>query len=179
MPDFIAQTYKTHPNGKWSNVYRFGAATLAEAVTDMVPILEGLELPILHPDVTLSAVRIATVTPHDDVFEIVPLGLAGTSADSGDLLPFFNCARVDISVIGGGRPSRKYWKGVLTESITAGMNLASGVQGLITSQFNAAIAAANDAGHAFSDPQGQDWDTAVCLQAIQMRQMHRKRKRSA
>src|SRR3954471_780337 len=121
MPDFLAQTYKTHLKGKWTNVYRFAALTLTEANGTMVDILVALEKPLLHPDVTLASIRISTAIPFDDAFTITPIGENGTSSDSADLLPFFNCVRVDIGVIGGGRPSRKYWKGLLTETLVAGM----------------------------------------------------------
>lgn len=178
MPDFIAQTYKSHPAGKWSNVYRFGAATLAEAQADMVDVLEDLEIPLLHSTVTLDAIRISSAAPGDDIFAIIPLGVAGTSSDGGDLLPFWNCARVDMSVIGGGRPSRKWWKGFLTESLVTAMQITSGAVGVLNTAFNAAIFTANDLGHAFHDPDGQDWDVAVTQATVAMRQMHRKRRRS-
>jgi hypothetical protein len=178
VPEFYAQTYKTHPFGKWTNVYQFGAATLDEAVSDMLPILETLELPMLHQAVTLKAVRFSTVTPGDSVFAIIPLNAGGTSSDSGDLLPFFNCARVDISIIGGGRPSRKYWKGLLTESLVTAMQVNGGTATALEGAFNSAIADANDAGHAFHDNDGQDWDVATVQSLVQMRQMHRRRRKT-
>jgi hypothetical protein len=177
MPDFYAQTYKTHVAGKWSNVYRFSADNLAVAVSEVLPILEPFERSLLHPQVSLKAIRFSTVTAHDDVFEIIPLNEAGTSSDAGDLIPFFNCVRVDISVIGGGRPSRKYYKGLLTETLITGMNINSGTVDFVSDAVNDFIAAMNDAGHAVKDNDGQAWDVASAFTAIQMRQMHRKRRR--
>jgi hypothetical protein len=177
MPRFLAQTYKTHPKGKWSNVYGFVAATLAAATADMVDILTNLEKPLLHPSVVLASIRISSAIPFDDSFTITPIGENGTSADAADLLPFFNCVRVDIGVIGGGRPSRKYWKGLLTETLVTGMQVTPGALAAIETGFNGAIAAAEAAVMAFSDNDGQDWDTAVAVADVQMRQMHRKRRK--
>jgi len=177
MPDFFIQTHKTHAKGKWSNVYTSTAPDLAEIVADMVTVMTTLELPLLHPDVTLESIRFSTVTPFDGIYQIVPIGEAGTSSDTGDLLPFFNCVRIDFVVIGGGRPSRKYWKGLLTETLVTAQNVNSGTLGLIETTFNAAIASANDLGHAFRDNDGQVWDSATALAPVQMRQMHRKRKK--
>lgn len=179
MPDFYIQTHKSHARGKWSNVYTTTAANLAELVVDMTAVMTELELPILHPAVTLESIRFSSVTPGDDIYQIVPVGENGTSTDTGDMLPLFNCVRVDFVVIGGGRPSRKYWKGFLTETLVNDMLITSGALGVIETRFNAAIADANDLGHAFRDNDDQAWDSATAFAPVQMRQMHRKRRKAA
>jgi hypothetical protein len=178
MATFLAQVFKVYGAIRWSNVYRFEAANLAEATTDVVPLLATAEHALLHPDMSVESIRISSATTGDDVFSVTPINEPGGSAAADDPLPLFCTVRVDINVIGGGRPSRKYYRGNLTESVITGSTINDTTLTLFETTVNNLISDMNDAGHALEDPQQQDWDVASALRPIQMRQLHRKRRRT-
>lgn len=179
MPIFRAQVFFTHALGKWTNVYHVNAADFATALahftdTSVVDKLRSME----HINVTLQQIRVSDEIPGTDVFATVPIGLAGTSSDSGSLLPLFNRARVDVAVIGGGRPSRKYIAGWITESLQTDGNLETTAVTYMNTAMGGLITALVTLGSDLCDPDGQEWLTASTIRAVAMHQMHRKRRKT-
>lgn len=167
--------YKLGTLGKWSNVWHTSTSTIDNAAsvwaTEAVPVL----LPLLHQDCTLD--RLLVSNPLTKQFIIVPVNEQGTSGDSGSLLPLFNSARVLFPVPGFGRPDLKYLKGFLTETLVEDMNLLSTTSTGIKNQLNALIDLMDTNSVPLTSETGQLYSAAVVQDAVQMRQMHRKRRK--
>jgi hypothetical protein len=85
-------------------------------------------------------------------------------------------------VEGFGRPSRKYYRLPLAEDEVAnaliGGTTLSGVEAAVTGAITAVDTAGGGDGE-LVDPDGQSWIVATAQQKIQMRQLHRRRRRAA
>lgn len=168
--------YKLGTLGKWSNVYHTSTSTIDNAasvwLTEAVPVL----LQLLHPDATME--RLLTSNPLTKQFIISPVGEPGTSADSGSLLPLFNSVKVIFPVPGFGRPDLKYLKGFLTETLVEDMNLTSSTRIGIDNQFTALVDLMDTNSVPLCSENGQLYSDVIVQEAVQMRQMHRKRRKS-
>jgi len=182
MAFFKIQVFKqlTGSDREFSNVYRVEAADLA-AVGAVLSDLCNQESHIFLDNVTVTRARASDEDPTTDAFVIHTANIPGDrgTAESGDWLPLFNCFRVDMDVAGGGRPSRKYYRGPLLEADQAETIISSTVRANIESQVNEIITILSGAGATWVDPDGQTVETPHCLPNVQMRQLHRKRRRSA
>lgn len=174
----IQVKYQRGIGEKWSNVWRVDAADLLTAssagngafLSDLTPLLDS----------SCKIVEVLARTPGvPGAFITTALDLAGTSTGSGSILPLFNSVKVLFPDIAGGRPDYKYLKGFLTESISENEQVSSGALGVVESQLIAAIGALSDAGAPPVNPRGHNYSLVTPQAAIQMRQMHRKRRRSA
>lgn len=175
---FKAQIYKHVPGKRpWSNVYLLDAADLLAAVA-MGESIVAPETNLHHEVVLYDRLVVSSLTPRDGVFEVIPLSTTGNVGLSGaDWLPIYNTMRIDFHVIGGGRPSRKYYRSPISE--------ADQIDGIFTSdaldtwQTRAMgfLTSLLGAGVAWVDPDGQSIDAASVQEEIQMRQEHRKRKK--
>lgn len=107
----------------WTNVYFLDSSSQAEAET-AAQNLTNMERQFHAAPVLFTKWRVDDGQPNTDVYKTQPINLFG-SRDPGQvqLMPLFVVARVDISVAGGGRPSRKYYRGVLLESDVNGMTI--------------------------------------------------------
>jgi hypothetical protein len=174
----IQVKYQRGIGEKWSNVWRVDAADLVTAssagngafLSDLLPLLDS----------SCKIVEVLARTPGvPGAFITTALDLAGTSSGSGSVLPLFCAAKVLFPDIAGGRPDFKYLKGFLTESITENEQINTGTVGFIESQVIAAIGSLASAGAPPINPRGHNYSLVTPQAAIQMRQMHRKRRRSA
>lgn len=124
----------------WTNVYWADFPTPAAAIPtaeDLVTAERGIHLPA----VTFTKFRIDDGTPDTEIWETQVLNLQGLASTTGEMMPLFVVARVDFTVAGGGRPSRKYLRGVLTEEVVNGFLLNAGMLTVLGS-YAAAVAAA-------------------------------------
>lgn len=176
MPAYRTQVfYQRAINEKWTNVYHIfstgvgNAASAAES--EMVPVLRTLL------DQTCTLVKLLVSDPITAAFVEVPVGLVGLGVGAGSLLPLFNSIKVIWPTAAGGRPDYKYLKGFLTEDLqTAGLinsGTVTDIQVAITGMQADMVAASAP----LCSNSGDAWGTAVVQQAVQMRQMHRRRRR--
>lgn len=169
--------YKQGITGKWSNVYHVQAAAIDTAAsvfaTEATPVL----LQLLHPDCTMD--RLLTSNPITKQFIITPIDEPGTSADSGSLLPLFNSVRVLFPVPGFGRPDLKYLKGFLTETLVEDQKLTPTTATGIDNQFTALVDLMDTNGVPLCSESGELYQLVVVQDEVQMRQMHRKRRKKA
>lgn len=177
MPVFRVQVnYIKGINQKWSNVWHVVAADILTAadsfVINSVPDL----LPILNPACTL--VSVLTSDPLTTAFTVNTLNLAGTSTIGSAMLALFNCVRVIIPVAGFGRPDIKYMKGWLTEDSVSGDNINPDAVTVFTTHMDTMFSDAIASDAPLCSETGETYATAVVQPAVQMRQMHRKRKKS-
>jgi len=157
----------------WTNVFHVNALTLDAAVawanTTLVSAL------VSEMGEMFTAVR--TVVDHlaDDTFTSTPISQAG--AASGDFLPLFNTAKV-LFPIAGGRPDYKFMRGWLQEASVSDGNITDGAITVIEGVFDGLITDSGDAGVDLVDSAGNLWTISSCQKAVQMRQLHRKRKKA-
>lgn len=164
---------------EWSNTYLVDAADLASASLAAAPIPTH-EQPLHGDNVTITRMRVSDTTEDTDVFDIIPLGLIGTafSAADSEWLPLYNTIRVDIGVAGGGRPSRKYYRSPVWEDAQVNGRLNASIKTLFDGTIADLISDVSTAGGTLVDPDGQEWTTPNTLLPVQMRQLHRKRKKT-
>lgn len=178
MPQFIIQVFKTHPLEvrPWSNRYIVEATSLAEASAQADTIAQAER--VFHNQSTLfTYARTSSVTEGDSLYTTTPLNLGGLRADPTDNLPLWNVVRVDVTVLLGGRPSRKYYRLPLGENDVNNYIIIAGTQNLIGDAVNSLITTMIAASTPIVDPDGQDWFSATVVPRVAMRQLHRKRRR--
>jgi hypothetical protein len=140
----IVEKYMPSANEYWSNVYHVVAADVGAAILAGEDYAAA-ERAILTPLAIITKVRVDDKTPDTDVGATSVLNLAGLrDFGGGTIMPLFVVARVDFTVLGGGRPSRKYLRGMLGEldvtftalSPTALSELAVYAQAICTASAN-------------------------------------------
>jgi hypothetical protein len=167
--------YQIGSGRPWTNVYHVDAADLTTAATIALSTMVPALLPLLDSSALLLKI-LTTEVGVPGSFIDTPVGVAGTSTASGDLLPLFNTARVLFSV-GSGRLDSKFLRGFITESIQTNGIITSGALGVINAAFAGLIAAMALAETPFIDTEGNNWLSNTAQAAVQMRQLHRRRAR--
>lgn len=177
MPVFRTQVFYTRGStGKWSNVWHNSAALITDVVSawssDGIPDL----LPILDNTAQIASFLVSDLAGTQ--FVTTPVNAAGTSSASGDLLPLFNSLKALFPDGSLGRPDYKYFKGFVTESIQTNGNLNSGTITAVEALLATLIADMDAAGAALVSDDNDAYVSASVQEAVQMRQMHRKRKKT-
>jgi len=162
-------------SAKWSNVWHVSADDIISAADGFQ--LNGVShlIDLLHPSCTLNS--LLTSDPASDAFVTTPIAQPGEASNTDSMLPLFCCAKVLFPVGGFGRPDIKYIKGYLTESVTTSQQIDTAVAGGITTIIEALITAMSGGGTPLCDADGTEYTVATTQIPIQMRQMHRKRKK--
>jgi len=151
----------------WVNRYFIDAATLADAALASNGIVDA-EKPLYSPDVVITKSHVDDNVPNTSNYQTTIRNLAGTrTSHAGDRLPLFVVARVDFSVAGGGRPSRKYLRGVFYEMDVSFSSIAT----LMLTSLN--TYASSVAASGACDPQGQDIISGAAFLSPAMRQLRR------
>ncbi len=162
---------------KWSNVYHVDSADLFTAAAAAAGTLAPGLAPIL--DSSCLIVKVLTSDPTSPgTFIEAALAIAGTSSGSGDLLPLFNSARVLFPILSGGRPDYKFIKGFITESLQTNGIITTGALSALASQFGTVITDMSTAGANLVSDTLEGWSVVTPQAAVQMRQMHRRRRRT-
>ena len=179
MPVFTVQLFKNLtavPDREWTNVYHVFADTLSAASALSAPIAE-FEQSIHMNTVTISRARVSTLAPGDDAFNIIPLGLVGAATEA-EYLPLYNTVRADIATAAGGRPDRKYYRLPLGENGQHNGVLEDAVREGVQSQLQDLIDTMNAESGVLVSADTGIWETAAVAAQVQMRQLHRKRRRT-
>jgi hypothetical protein len=172
-PNFRIEIFKRYGAETWDNSYLVSADTLDDA-TVIANALVNMERAITNQGVIFEYFRVATLSQGDRVFTHVPLGSGGTRSNGSSLLPLFNTLRVDLLTTSSD-PGRKYYRGVLEE---ADINF-DGIAGTSINEFQSAINAVIPSATAgLQTPAGNDIESAAVNRLVQMRQLHRKRRRA-
>ena len=119
MARFQVDIEKSALGERWTNRY-FVETSDITAATAAGNGLVAMEKSFHRNWVAFNTLRVRTTTVGDDIYTITPL--TGTGAVSGAVaaaLPLFNVLRIDLGAT-SGRPSRKYYRGVLEEADQAG-----------------------------------------------------------
>lgn len=172
MAIFQADIEKRLGSEFWSNRYIINAPDLANAVTFTNVSLVGLERSIHDASVTFTRFRVSSTAVNDGVYSITTLGTTG-QRNAGSLLPLFNTLRLDLNAA-TGRPSRKFYRGVLSEADIQG-DLIITEFGATATTFETLLDEMNT--NRVVDPQGQTLTAVIVHPFVQMRQLRRSRRR--
>jgi hypothetical protein len=132
-------------------------------------------LQLLHPTCTLVKTLISDPLSTDFVEAIYNNN--GASGFDDSILPLFNCVKVFFQPTGFGRPDYKFVKGFLTEANSTSTEVDPAQAAHVDSVFTALLAAMVTAGASLIAEDGALWTSPSVQSAIQMRQLHRKRKK--
>jgi len=171
------EVFKSFSGENWGNVYLVDNITNLLSLTPIANYIVAAERAFHADTVLFEYARISTVEPNDNQYTTVPIGLAGERLVP-DLVPLFVTLRVDILVNGGGRPSRKYYRGVLGEGDITATTVDAGILGDAVTALLGAMDSTELDGAALADPQGQKWVTPTGYPKPQMRQLHRRRRKA-
>lgn len=177
MAVFRCQVFYQRGEGdKWTNVYHLSGTTLHGALIAAANTLVPGLLPLLHASCRIVKVLVSSLS--DDTFEESSIEQAGTSAFTDSVLPFFNSVKAKFNTSGTGRPDLKFYKGWLTEALNDSGVITSLDLSDFTDALNQLIIDMNSESYDLSSENGDLWSTsgATVQPAIQMRQMHRKRR---
>lgn len=156
----------------WTNRYLVNAASLEDAAVTAAGLVDA-ERPLHLPSVLFTKRRVSDMAPDTSEFIVTPLNLNGTrTGTSGEVLALFNTLRVDFPA-GFGRPSRKYFRGCLTEADINGANIAGSSLSYMQGKVNLFAVLP------LVDPQGALLGLGVAKSALQMRQIRRGTRRRA
>lgn len=177
MPVFRVQIHYTFgASGKWSNVWHVSADNLIAAEFGVRTVIVPDLLPLLHNNCQLASILVSDESSSD--FITTPINTNGTSAAADELLPLFNSVKALFSDGSLGRPDYKFFKGLLTESMQADGIIPSGVTSDLDDLLEALITDADDGSIPLVSADNDQYASASVQPAVQMRQMHRKRRRT-
>jgi len=166
--------YQIGEGEKWTNVYHIDVASITDAITAFQDFMQSILLGLLHSSARITKVLSSSMT--DDTFQEASIEEAGTSAFTDSRLPLFNCVKVIVNTTGLGRPDIKFMKGWLTEGNSASGAVDSIPLASFLDGFNGMIDVLRDESMPLVSENGDEWGVASAPPAIQMRQMHRKRR---
>lgn len=154
----------------WTNRYLCQHANIGNA-TGLAIQLVADEIAIHNSLVTFVNYRVSALDINDDTYTIGPIGESGGRPTPG-LLPLFNTLRFDLQAT-SGRPSRKYYRGVLTESDINGDEVTIQTAFADHAQALLALSVEPETPIGLCDPQGQAFVAVVVHPFVQMRQLRR------
>lgn len=169
MPTFrvTIEKYQASAGEYWTNRYFVVAANLADAAL-MVGGIADAEKALYHAGVMITKSHVDDYVEDTDQYQTVIHNMVGTRSTGGaTALPLFVVARCDLQVAGGGRPSRKYLRGMLLENDISFTSMETGALSALTTYIGNIVAAG------VCDPQGQDVTGGAPWQAPAMRQLRR------
>jgi hypothetical protein len=174
MAQFQVDTEKRLGSEFWSNVYQVWATDLANAQV-LGGLIVAAERTFHSAQVTFTRYRTSSVAQGDGIYSITAVGQVGLRNPNDTLLPLFNTLRFDFTAA-TGRPSRKYYRGVLYEGDIAGdaVNTAGFVAG---SNEIADLFQTDPMTVGIIDPQQETLTALVIWPFVQMRQLRRSRRR--
>lgn len=166
MPLFKLDIQKSYANETWTNRYLLNYGTLEAANTAAPQVLAAEQL--FHPSFVLfTSYRVSDIVPNTDQFITTVVNQPGEVVEGSSVLPLFNTVRVDLSV-GAGRPSRKYYRGILTEANTENGALSAALITLVSNAWFDIISGVD-----VVDPQLTPIVQGIVFPNIQMRQLRR------
>lgn len=168
--------YQEGEGAKWTNVYHVRGTTVTDALTAFTANMQTHLLTLLH-----SSCRIVKALSSDvssDAFQEISVEEGGTSSFTDSRLPFFDCVKVAIATTDPGRPDIKFMKGWLTEGNSSSGSIDDLALADFLTEFNDMITAMDGDDFPLISENNQPWLTATASPLIQMRQMHRKRRRT-
>jgi hypothetical protein len=176
MPIYRLQVnYTLGLTGKWSNVWHFKATTMAIAAGAPVIGMEDSLLALLDESCLIKSYLISAI--DDDSFFTSDRNSAGLNTDLGSLLPLYNTVKVIIPPTDFGRPDLKYLKGAVGENVQTDGILEPAYVTLVDDTITGMIGDMVSNATPLCTIDGQNYVNVSVQPAVQMRQMHRKRRK--
>lgn len=180
MALFTAQIFHLCLGQRWSNTYTISASDIATANDAVTDVLVPALLSIYRSDIQITTARTSTPGSANDDFITNIINTVGEGSSGGTtILPLYNCVKVEISVDAFRRPSVKYFRPPLVEGDQENGQLVSGATSAVAAFFASLISDMTTNGTPLTNHLGDLWVDAVPQFAVQMRQLHRARKRTA
>lgn len=130
MPLMQADIEKFYDGEFWTNRYHYNAVDLAQGVA-IGQFIVTAERAFHATTTSFRTLRVRTAAPGDDLYTIVPLTVAGQfTVNEPSLWPLFNVIRVDFQAT-QGRPSRKYYRGMIDDGSVVSRILLTTLQDLV------------------------------------------------
>jgi hypothetical protein len=172
---WVVDIEKMYLGEYWTNRYIVAASDLAGATTIGGTIM-GLEKTVHQGAALFTRYRVSDGQPLTDVYQVVQVNAFGEKPGTNtSYLPLFNVIRCDFNTAGGGRPSRKYLRGILTEADVAFNNIEQAcIDYLTTNYVNPLVGLAG-----FVDVDNQQITSGSVYPNVSMRQLRRASKRKA
>jgi len=172
------EIFKSAFGENWGNVYLIDYLSAGASFATIVDSIASTEQSFHSDQILFEYARVSTLAPSDNDFVTIPLAVNGQRIVASPL-PLFVTLRVDIAVQEGGRPSRKYYRGVLGEDDITATAVSAGIRTTVADALSTLIDDLRGLTTPVVDPQGQEWNTPIAYTKPQMRQLHRKRRRAA
>lgn len=161
---------------KWSNVWHADADSITDVVSAFGVAMKDHLLALLNENCRIVSVLISDIAGPD--FTIVSVDEAGTDTSGGTLLPLYNSVKA-LFPVGLGRPDIKYLKGILTEDYHNNGSIGATLAALVDTELTTMISDVAAEGVTLVADDAFPYANVSVQDAVQMRQMHRKRKKSA
>lgn len=163
----------------WTNKWELSAADIG-TVIGLVSDFEAFHTAILLTNYVLKDMRISPI-PSTGAFETIVLNSNGAKGDSGQqILSLFNTVALDLVGTFFGRHGLKYLRGTLTNAdLENDGTIKDSTATAILSDFTTLLGAVSSAGAAIVTGGGHIVSSADIPPAVQMRQLHRKRRKTA
>lgn len=172
-PQYRIQIQKTLGADSWSNVYLTDDPNLLDA-QDLSALLLTFEQHI-HMDIVLfDFILISTFAPDDRVFRHLPINQPGLVGPN-PYLPLYNTARLDLTT-SSSDPARKYYRLPIDEGQQSNGLIVGGALATLTAAFNTYMVATSVLEHIVTNT-GHTVVAGSFHAPVQMRQLHRKRKK--
>ena len=177
---FLVQIFKSHPlePRQWTNDYIVDTTVLDTAVAALA-LIYAAETSFHAEAVQFEHAIVSNLEPDNNEFQTVPLNSPGDRTNPADNLPLWNTMRVDITAAGGGRPGRKFYRLPLGESEVANYIVDATLRSGVKSTLDGLISDLATLGAPWMVGGVREATEATPFNKVQMRQLHRKRRRSA
>lgn len=175
MPLYQVDIEKRLLSEFFTNVYYLQSPTIGDAVLD-AGLIVTFEKSIMLDNVNFTKQRVRTTTVGDDVYALGTLSGLGLRSSAGGTLPLFNTLNVVLSAV-VGRPSRKYYRGVLQESDIDYTAVSSSLLSLVATNGAALLTAMDTANSALVDIDNTGIYSIIASSEVGMRQLRRGSKR--
>lgn len=172
-PLWRIETVKQLNNEVWSNDWLTDDATIDDA-QDLAAILQTFERNIHMSAVQFTYIRVSSYIPGDRTFRNLQTNLPGLN-DTLDYLPLFNTVRLNLQTADSD-PGRKYFRCPVPELQQTNGVLVPSYITFLSTQVATYLVAENALEHLVT-PKGNRVTSATIFPNVQMRQLHRRRKK--
>lgn len=158
---------KMYQGEYWTNVYWL-AGSVGDAGSPAAAIIAA-EKAVTLDSVLFTKARLDDGVQDTDVYATIIINDFGDrELATGTMVPLFNVVRVDFAA-GGGRPSRKYLRGLLTEAFVNFNTIEAAQVSFFQTNYATVVAEVT----AFQDVDGDDISSGVVHPFVGMRQLRR------
>lgn len=157
----------------WSNDWLTDDATIENA-QDLAAVLQTFERNIHMAVVTFLYIRVSSYIPGDRTFRHLETNLPGLIT-TGEYLPLFNTVRMNLGTANSD-PGRKYFRCPINESNTGNGAILPAYITTLNTAINTHLITTNALTHLVT-PKGNRVTNATIYPFVQMRQLHRRRRK--